>query len=114
MLSRRGASRPGRLRQRLDLETAIATADGAGGSMLSWSFVASLWGDVSPLKADERSIGEGLADLVTHRIVVRKRSNMTAGDRFRLGTRLFRIKALSDPDEDGRYLACLCEEEGTP
>ena len=112
MLSRRGASRPGRLRQRLDLETANATADGAGGSTLSWSLVASLWGEVVPLKADERSVGEGLADLVTHRIFVRKRGDVNAGDRFRLGTRLFRIKGVSDPEEDGRYLTCLCEEEG--
>jgi SPP1 family predicted phage head-tail adaptor len=57
-------------------------------------------------------VGEGLADLVTHRIVIRKRSDVSTSERFRLGDRLFRIRGLADPQEDGRYLVCLCEEEG--
>lgn len=112
MLSRRGASAPGRLRQRLGLETASETPDGAGGATLSWSVVASLWAEVIPLKAGEREVGEGLADLVTHRIVIRHRSDVAAGDRFTSGVRVFHIRGLTDPEEDGRYLTCLCEEEG--
>lgn len=112
MLSRRGASDPGRLRLRLTLEHATATPDGAGGSTLSWSAVATVPADVAPIGSDERAVGEGLADLVTHRIVIRKRSDVSTGDRFRLGDRLFHIRGLADPQEDGRYLVCLCEEEG--
>ena len=113
MLSERGASMPGRLRLRLDLETATPTSDGAGGSTLSWSLVATLSADVVPTQARERSIGEGLGDLVTHRITIRHRSDVAPGDRFRRGARIFRIRGLTDPQEDGRYLVCLCEEEGT-
>ena len=112
MLSRQGASAPGRLRQRLDLETATPTPDGAGGSTLTWSLVAAVSAEVVPLKADERRIGEGLADLVTHRITVRHRDDVAPGDRFKRGARLFRIRGLTDPQEDGRFLVCLCEEEG--
>lgn len=111
MLSRRGASDPGRLRMRLTLEHATATPDGAGGSTLSWNTVATVAADVTPINADERMVGEGLADLVTHRIVIRKRSDVSTSERFRLGDRLFRIRGLADPQEDGRYLVCLCEEE---
>ena len=112
MLSRRGASNPGRLRLRLTLEHATATPDGAGGVTHSWSVVATVPADVTPIAADERAVGEGLADVTQHRIVIRKRSDVSAGDRFRLGDRLFRIRGLADPQEDGRYLVCLCEEEG--
>ena len=110
MLSRRGASDPGRLRLRLTIETATVTPDGAGGSTLSWSSVATVPADMIPVRSDEREVGEGLADLTLQRVVIRKRGDVSAGDRFRLGERLFRIRSISDPEEDGRYLVCLCEE----
>jgi len=112
VLSRRGASDPGRLRLRLTLEHASATPDGAGGSTLTWSTLATVPADVTPIGADERVLGEGVADVTRHRIVIRKRSDVSTGDRFRLGDRFFRIRSLTDPQEDGRYLVCLCEEEG--
>jgi SPP1 family predicted phage head-tail adaptor len=112
VLSRRGASDAGRLRLRLTLERATPTADGAGGSTLAWNAVATLPADVTPVKADERSVGEGVSDLTLHQIVIRKRAEISTSDRFRMGERKFRIRSISDPDEDGRYLACLCEEEG--
>ena len=74
VLSRGGASTPGRLGARLALETATATPDGAGGKTLAWSAVATVWGEVAPLQAGEREVGEGLGDVMTHRIVIRKRS----------------------------------------
>jgi SPP1 family predicted phage head-tail adaptor len=114
VLSRRGASDAGRLRLRLTLERATPTPDGAGGSTLSWSAVATVPADVTPVKADERSVGEGLSDLALHRIVIRKRADVLTSDRFRLGARVFRIRAIADPAEDGRYLECLCEGEGAP
>jgi len=114
VLSRRGASAAGRLSARLDIETATPTPDGAGGSEPVWSAVATVSAELVPLKAEERDVGEGLGDLVTHRIVIRKRADVAPGDRFRLGTRLFRIRSATDPEEDGRFLVCLCEEEGTP
>jgi SPP1 family predicted phage head-tail adaptor len=73
--------------------------------------VATVAADVLPQRADERSVGEGIVDVVTHRIVIRHRDDVVAGDRFRLGTRLFAIRGVRDPEEDGRYIVCLCEEE---
>jgi SPP1 family predicted phage head-tail adaptor len=112
VLSRPGASTAGRLRLRLALEKATPTPDGAGGSTLAWSAVATVSADVIPVKAEERTIGEGLADVVSHRIVIRHRGDVAAGDRFRLGARIFAIRGVTDPEEDGRWLVCLCEEEG--
>jgi SPP1 family predicted phage head-tail adaptor len=110
VLSERAASAPGRLRLQLALEKATASPDGAGGATLAWAAVATLFADVTPLRAEERPRGEGLADMVLHRIVVRHRDDVLPGDRFRLGERTFLILAVSDPQEDGRYLACLAEE----
>jgi len=112
VLSRKGDSAPGRLRHRLTLETATSTPDGAGGATLSWNTVASLWAEIVPLKTDEREVAEGLGDVTLHRITIRKRDDISAGDRFTLGARVFRIKSMTDAQEDGRYFACVCEEEG--
>jgi SPP1 family predicted phage head-tail adaptor len=111
VLSRRGASEAGLLRLRLTLERATATPDGAGGVTFSWNAIATVPADVAPVKADERSAGEGLSDLTLSRIVIRKRADISSNDRFRLGVRVFRIRSISDPEEDGRFLVCLCEEE---
>jgi len=112
VLSRRGASEAGRLRLRLALERATRSADGAGGATLTWNEIATVSADVIPVRADERDVGDGLGDVTLQRIVIRKRDDLLAGDRFRLGERLFRIRSVSDPDEDGRFLLCLCDEEG--
>jgi SPP1 family predicted phage head-tail adaptor len=114
VLSEKGASDPGRLRLQLTLEKATATPDGAGGATLAWAAAATVFADVTPLKAEERVAGEGLADITLQKIVIRHRGDVEAGDRFRLGARLFRIRSVTDPAEDGRYLVCLAEEEGRP
>jgi SPP1 family predicted phage head-tail adaptor len=114
VLSRRGESDPGRLRLRLALERATPSADGGGGATLSWGEVATVSADVTPVTADERPTGEGLGDLTLQKVVIRKRADTFVGDRFRLGERLFRIRTVTDPAEDGRYLICICEEEGRP
>jgi SPP1 family predicted phage head-tail adaptor len=114
VLSRRGASEPGRLRLRLSLEKAARISDGAGGATLDWSEVAIVPAEVTPLRGDERAVGEGVGDMTRHRIAIRKRGDVAASDRFRLGARIFDVKSVSDPAEDGRYLVCLCDEEGRP
>lgn len=114
MLSRRAASEPGRLRLRLTLEKPARVPDGAGGATLAWTAVGAVAADVAPARAEERAAGEGASDRVLHKIVIRRRSDVNAGDRFRLGARTFLILAVSDPQEDGRYLECVAEEEGRP
>jgi len=110
VLSRRGASAPGAIRYRLTLEKPAASPDGGGGQSVAWAAVAAVWGEVVPLKAEEAAAGEGLATRVTHRIVIRRRGDVAGGDRFRLDGRTFLLRAVHDPAEDGRFLACLTEE----
>ena len=86
----------------------------AGGATLGWTATGIVAADVTPVRADERGSGEGIADMVLHKIILRHRPDVAPGDRFRLGARVFLILAVTDPQEDGRYLACLAEEEGRP
>ena len=111
MLNRRAAVDPGRLRLRLVLEKPVRTADGAGGARLGWNGVGIVAADLVPLRPDQRPTGQGIADLVLHKVVIRYRTDVEPADRLRLGGRSFLLLAVTDPQEDGRYLACLAEEE---
>ena len=111
MLSARASSRPGRLRKRVVLEKPVDTPDSFGGFTRSWLSGATLAADIVPLRAGEGEFGEGHAGLVSHRIVIRGRSDIASGDRLRLGARIFEIRAIHDRDEDGRYLTCLTREK---
>lgn len=114
MLSRRAASEPGRLRLRLILEKPAATPDGAGGRTLGWSASGIVASELTPVRPEERGSGQGIADLTLYKVIIRRRADVEAGDRFRLGARTFLLLAVTDPHEDGRYLVCLAEEEGRP
>ena len=101
------------MRHRLTFEKPVPAADGAGGSTITWNEVAEVWGEITPLRPAERQVGEGIVDTTSHKITIRFRSNVAAGDRFLLGQRVFAIKGVTDPGEDQRYLVCLADEEAS-
>jgi SPP1 family predicted phage head-tail adaptor len=102
---------PGQMTARVELEVPRAVADGQGGAVVEWLPTASLWARIEPVSfvVGEEASAEG--GTVSHRIWVRFRDGLAAGQRFRKGGRLFAIKLMRDPDETGRYLVCQCEEE---
>lgn len=102
---------PGQMTARLDLETPQTVPDGQGGATVSFDVVASLWARIEPvsfLVTEEAASERGT---ISHRIWVKFREDITAGQRFRKGTRVFVVKLARDPDETRRYLVCQCEEE---
>lgn len=102
---------PGQMTARLDLETPEAEPDGQGGATVTWTVAASLWARIEPVSfiVGERATAETAT--ITHRIWVRHRTDLAAGQRFRKGERTFAVKLVRDPDETARYLVCQCEEE---
>ncbi|WP_407070399.1 phage head closure protein [Neorhizobium alkalisoli] len=102
---------PGQMTARLDLEVPQAMPDGQGGATLTWEVTASLWARIEPISfrvAEETAAEIGT---ISHRIWVRFREGVMAGQRFRKGGRVFLVKLVRDPDETRRYLVCQCEEE---
>ncbi|MBL3572640.1 head-tail adaptor protein [Rhodovulum sulfidophilum] len=104
------------LNRQLVLEVPVPVADGAGGFSETWAARGTLWAEMSPRMAGERA-GEELAlSRVLYRVVVRgvppgAPSRPAAGQRFREGTRYFHIRAVTEHDARGLYLACYAEEE---
>ena len=99
----------GRLDRRLVLEAPAETDDGAGGVTRSYETVTTLWAQVTPMRARSDGAADSLAALVTHRVVIRAPRTLTTLNRFRDGTRIFRIVAFRE-SADRRFLEIDAEE----
>lgn len=103
---------PGALREALVLEALAAVQDDSGGQVGDWVEVGSVFAGIVPVRASARAGADQRLEKVTHRITIRFRDDIASGMRFRKGARTFLVTALHDPDETGRYLLCMAEEEG--
>lgn len=101
---------PGQMTARLALEEPVSTSDGQGGATVSWTEIAAMWAKVEPVSSSLAERAGAEIGTISHRIWLRFRKGLVAGQRLRKGARLFAIKLVQDPDETGRYLTCLCEE----
>ena len=100
----------GVMRQRLSLEAAAESTDESGALQSTWSPLGDVWGQIVPASSGDRFIAERQEETVTHRILIRWRSDVQSGMRFRLSGRTFVVRSAIDPDERQRVLICRCEE----
>lgn len=104
------------LNRALVLEQKVELADGAGGLRASWSALGTLWSEVRSLSGRE-SGGLGVArSKVGLKITLRAAPfgstlRPKPEQRFREGTRLYKITAVADTPSGGRYLTCYAFEE---
>lgn len=102
---------PGWLRHRVTLQSAAGAPDGAGGETVTWDDMATLWARIAPTAAREEIVGGHLAGVVTHDITFRWRDDIAGGMRVVYRDRVFRLLAVSDPDERRRYVVAKAREE---
>lgn len=104
------------LNRRLVLEAPTRTPDGAGGFTLAWDALGTLWAAIAPgapRLQDQPGAAEARQPL---RITLRGAphgapSRPVPGQRFREGSRLYAITAVTEADPAGRFLLCLAREE---
>lgn len=101
---------PGQMTARLVLEAPHAVSDGQGGETVAWVPAASPWARIEPVSTSNGEEASAETATISHRIWIGFREGVAAGQRFRMGARLFAVKLVRDPDETGRYLVCHCEE----
>jgi len=104
------------LNRLLTLETATRTPDGAGGFVETWNGVGGLWAEVRAGTGNERARDFVTVSSVSYKITVRAAPEGAASrpkpeQRFREGSRIFRILAVSEADAGGAYLTCFAREE---
>lgn len=104
------------LDRRLVLEEARLTPDGAGGYSESWEELGVLWGEIKPRTGRARADEFVTVSSTGFRITVRASapgapSRPRAGQRFRAGSRVFLILAVTEADANPAYLVCYAQEE---
>ncbi|MGY3437276.1 MULTISPECIES: head-tail adaptor protein [unclassified Marinovum] len=105
-----------RMNRALMLEAPQDVPDGAGGFDRLWLPQGTLWAEVSARSGRMARGAAGPTTLTAYRIVVRGApvgdpQRPAAGQRFREGTRVWRIEAVAEKDAEARYLTCFAEEE---
>jgi len=105
-----------RLNRKLELQEALQIADGAGGFSKTWSPVGTLWAKMEPGSGSESADQLLTLSSVPYRITVRGApdgapSRPKPDQRFVEGSRVFRILAVTERDQEGRYLMCFTKEE---
>ena len=68
------------LDQRVTIRREVRTADGMGGSTLSWSTVATVWAKVRPMTGSEREHSDRLSAPANYIVVIRYRDDITEAD----------------------------------
>lgn len=104
------------LNRRLSLEEPVRTPDGAGGFTQSWQTLGELWAEVKHGSGRERAAGFATVSSIAFRITVRAApdgapSRPKPDQRFRDGSRIFRILAVTEADAGAQYLTCFAQEE---
>ena len=105
-----------RMNRALVLEAPQDVPDGAGGSDRLWLPQGTLWAEGAARTGRMARGAAGPNALTAYRIVVRGApvgdpQRPVAGQRFREGTRVWRIEAVAEKDAEARYLTCFAEEE---
>lgn len=105
-----------RYRTALVLETPERTPDGAGGHVTTWRALGTHFADLRPRTGREAGGPAGPVSISGLRILVRgcppgSPARPVAGQRFRLGPRVFAILAVTEADPRGRSLAIAAQEE---
>ena len=101
----------GRLRYQVILQTQGGTADGMGGVTATWSNTATIWADIMPISATERTQADKVIGDITHKIIVRHRAITSPNMRILYGTRVFNIVSVVNPDNSSSHLKLMAREQ---
>lgn len=100
----------GKLRHIINIERAVQTPDGAGGSTQVWQTVTPARAWIKPISGGERLQALRLESDVTTRVFVRYGVDVTASDRINYTGRLYVIKAVLNLEEANKWLEIYAVE----
>lgn len=100
----------GKLRHLLILQQSTDVTNSRGEAIPTWSDVASVWGEVTPLSGREGLAAQQVYATASHRVRIRYRPGVVPKMRFLKGSREFDIDAVLNVDERNRELTCLVTE----
>ena len=107
--------RSGALSQRITLQQRALAQDPTGGQLATWSDVATVWAEVTPLSGRELIAAQAVASETSHQITIRWQPafadpQTVAALRVVMNGRCFNINASINEDERNRTLMLLVAE----
>ena len=103
--------RAGRLRHLLLIQSVTRSRTSSGSWTETWADVATVWGAVEPLRGREYLENQQVQGTVTHRIILRDRSDVTTANRIRYGSRTFNLIEVLRKDERLVSLEIMAQEQ---
>lgn len=103
--------RIGRLNQRVIVERPLRTQDSAGAEEVAWSVVATVWGEVMPIKGRERMAANQLLAEMDTLIRLRWAPVIEAIDatwRLRVASVIYNIVSAANVQMANRELEVMC------
>lgn len=100
----------GAMRQRVILQGRAEIADAGGGVALTWSDIAEIWAEVTPLAGGEQAQAMHVTGTTRHLVRLRYRADVSSERRFLFKGRALNIRSARDIEERGRWIECICEE----
>jgi SPP1 family predicted phage head-tail adaptor len=98
------------LTHRATLLARTLTPDGGGGFAESWDAFAETWIALTPLSASDSVTADRLQSRIRHRIALRRRADIAAGQRILSEGRIFRVHAIRDGGPRDAFIELDCEE----
>lgn len=99
-----------RLRHKVTLQQEVQISDGSGGYAKNWENFADLWAEIMPVRGNEKLFAGKLQSWLTHKIVLRYRTGVSAGQRIMFDNRAFNIRYVNNVQENRDLLELLVEE----
>lgn len=102
--------RPGKLRNRIDIEEPTQQTNESGETQPTWSIKQTVWASVEPLRGQEAFIAQQVNNEITHKVVMRYTSGITSNMRIDFNGRKLYISSIVDQFERNEYLELTCKE----
>lgn len=101
----------GDLRHRLEIQRATEANNAFGESLQTWSTLTTRWGAIDDQAGTELRHAQRVNAQVTAVVKLRPYDGLTAKDRFKHGTRILNILAITEGNRTDRLMTCWCKEE---
>lgn len=100
----------GDMRERVQILTYTDTRDQIGGTVRSWTTLATVWARVEEMSAGEQYHREQIQTSAQFAVTIRFRADVTVNQRITWRGRRFEISGRPNPDERRRFLRLACKE----
>lgn len=101
----------GDFRHRITFQSEREVPDDAHGHTSIWDDVATVWAKVEPVSGNEFYYAQQLKTVITHKITIRYRSDITDLLRIIFEKRIMKIESLINLQEREHFMQLRCVEE---